>query len=286
VSPNWDALVEDEYNTIFPLTWKKKYGMMYLTQPLFAQQLGLFSTEEISTKKIAMFLKKIPHKFIHWDISFNPSNNALNSYIVYSIKRLTYHISLRQSYDEIHHKYSHDTKRVLKLNHQHDFVISNILCEEVLKLYKQNVWHKVPVVTLDNFETLKRLVNELCNKNICKVQGIFEQDKIAGSAVLINCDNKLIYLFGAANESGRRSGAMRYYFDNMIKQNCNKNLILDFEGSIFPTVAHFYKSFGSNKIEFFNLRFSRIPILNLMIKFKQGIKQKLSAYRIMHSTSV
>src|ERR1700759_1778470 len=39
VSPGWDALVDDDYQSVFPLTWKKKFGLYYLSQPNFAQHL-------------------------------------------------------------------------------------------------------------------------------------------------------------------------------------------------------------------------------------------------------
>ena len=42
VSPNWEALVTDNYEEIFPLTTKKKFTFQYLFTPFFVQQLGFF----------------------------------------------------------------------------------------------------------------------------------------------------------------------------------------------------------------------------------------------------
>jgi hypothetical protein len=46
VSPGWDALVKDDYKSVMPLTWRKKYGIKYLYQPFFTQQLGVFSSDK------------------------------------------------------------------------------------------------------------------------------------------------------------------------------------------------------------------------------------------------
>ncbi|HQD08734.1 MAG TPA: hypothetical protein PLQ65_03660, partial [Flavihumibacter sp.] len=45
---NWWALVAGDYETVMPLTWRKKNLFSYLFQPLWCQQLGLFSSEPIN----------------------------------------------------------------------------------------------------------------------------------------------------------------------------------------------------------------------------------------------
>ncbi|NMD01548.1 MAG: hypothetical protein GYA62_17755, partial [Bacteroidales bacterium] len=44
VSPNWEAFVSDNYEVVIPLTVKKMLGFRTLQQPLFTQQLGVFTT--------------------------------------------------------------------------------------------------------------------------------------------------------------------------------------------------------------------------------------------------
>ena len=40
VSPNWEALVSDDYNFVFPIPIKRKYKLPYIVQPPLAQQIG------------------------------------------------------------------------------------------------------------------------------------------------------------------------------------------------------------------------------------------------------
>ena len=42
MAKHWDALVLDDYEAVMPLTWRKKFGIRYLYQPAFTQQLGIF----------------------------------------------------------------------------------------------------------------------------------------------------------------------------------------------------------------------------------------------------
>src|SRR5579864_8810325 len=43
----WDALVLDDYEAVMPLPWRRKFGIRYLYQPAFTQQLGIFSKTPI-----------------------------------------------------------------------------------------------------------------------------------------------------------------------------------------------------------------------------------------------
>src|SRR5437016_14568872 len=64
VSPNWNALIEGNYEAVFPLTWRKKYGFYYLYQPLFTQQLGVFfSVKKINGATVQEFLDSIPAQY-------------------------------------------------------------------------------------------------------------------------------------------------------------------------------------------------------------------------------
>ena len=75
VSPGWEALIEDDYAAVFPLTSRRKYGFNYLFQPFFTQQGGLFKQDEfIHAEKTKLFLESIPSKFKLIEINLNTSN--------------------------------------------------------------------------------------------------------------------------------------------------------------------------------------------------------------------
>src|ERR1035437_8027365 len=74
VSPNWCALVENDYVSVMPLTGNKKYGIHYLYPPYFAQQLGVFSKNNLSQKKIELFLNSIPSHYKLIELCLNTQN--------------------------------------------------------------------------------------------------------------------------------------------------------------------------------------------------------------------
>ena len=63
VHPDWEALVEDDYETVMPLAGGKKFGINYLFQPFFTQKFGVFGKNKVSEGIIQEFLDAVPEKF-------------------------------------------------------------------------------------------------------------------------------------------------------------------------------------------------------------------------------
>src|SRR5260221_2550380 len=62
MAKHWDALVLDDYKTVMPLTWNKKYGIHYLYQPPFVALSGVFGQHPDDTI-VTNFINAIPAKF-------------------------------------------------------------------------------------------------------------------------------------------------------------------------------------------------------------------------------
>ena len=63
VTDQWDALILDNYQAVFPLPFRRKCGIDYVYQPVFTQQLGLFSQAPLSPSLLEEFLAQIPARF-------------------------------------------------------------------------------------------------------------------------------------------------------------------------------------------------------------------------------
>lgn len=281
VSPGWDALVEGDYEAIFPITWKRKYLICYITQPMFAQQLGIFSRVPLKEQQITDFFSLIPQKFLHFNITLNPSNQSPTSSCYTVSWRKTYHVPLNQPYENIYRCYTNNTKKNLRRSWKHDFILSQITVDEVIDLYKQNVWFKTPAIKLTDYELLHRLSKEVALRHKCIVLGAFVGNTLSAGAIFFVHDNKIIFIFGSSNKTGRKNGAMRYIFDHMIRSNCNKDLVLDFEGSSIDSVEYVYKSFGSTKLTFSNIVYDQFNLLGKAISQKQRITNFITTKRII-----
>src|SRR5512133_2614857 len=63
MSPGWQALVDDDDDSVFPLPGSTRFGIQYIATPVFLQQLGSFSPEKPYDKSIGEFLEFMPAFF-------------------------------------------------------------------------------------------------------------------------------------------------------------------------------------------------------------------------------
>ena len=261
VSPDWDALVLDDYKAVMPLTHRKKFGISYLFQPSFSQQLGVFSTEILSATLIAEFLKAIPVKFRLIEINLNKFNNTglIESRLV--IKQVTHELELIKPYEQIRKGYSENTKRnIRKAESSGIYVRPNIAVSDIIKLFRENTGKQFEPQPDNHYKILIRLVNDLVKEKKAAVLGAYSAfNHLCGGAVFVISHHKVIFLFSGLDESGRENGAMFLLIDDFIRNNSGLQLILDFEGSNQPSLARFYKSFGSEVVYYTGYRLNRLP---------------------------
>src|SRR5579863_4442036 len=96
MASHWDALILNEYETIMPLTWNKKYGISYLYQPAFTASLGIFG-KNLTESLVENFIHAIPRKFKIVEIALN-AGNIFNSSSGFSILHNNYTLSLKKEY--------------------------------------------------------------------------------------------------------------------------------------------------------------------------------------------
>ena len=249
VAENWDALVLDDYKMVMPLTHRRKYYIPYIFQPPWVQQLGVFSAEEIKQDIIGKFLKAIPGKFKLVNILFNYNNIFSNKYLS---KRDNFILKMNPSYDVIYNGYNKLRKRSLIKAKKLNLIISRANnANSLINLFKENRGAELKKDERD-YELLKQLVLKGIEKHCVEILHVEDKNnKLLGGIVFFKTKNRIIYLFSGVNSAGRESQAITYIIDFIIRKNCEKDIIFDFEGSMIPNIAKFFKSFGSIKENYY-----------------------------------
>ena len=268
VCPDWEALVEGDYERMFPLTWRRKHKICYLFQPVFSQQLGVFSRSFLSDKIVDEFLKAIPSKFKFIEINLNTHNKTNNTEFK-CFQKVTYELDLIDSYENIFKKYSTNTKRNIKKALKSKITISqNVRPEEIIKIFRKHRGKFINDLQDKDYQILSRLMYLCLFKSCGYAYGAYtEQNELCAGAFFVQSNKKVIFLFSGVNKSARESGAMSLLIDSFIKNNSQTALTLDFEGSMDANLARFYKSFGSTKCNYLHIQKNSLPFL-----VKLGIK--------------
>jgi hypothetical protein len=271
VSEEWDGLVENDYERVMPLTWRKKAGIYYLHQPFFTQQLGIFPRSPLDEENANRFLTAIPSRFRLIEISLNSGNTV--SAPGFSIRNnLNHELALIESYDQLVRGYSENTARSIKKAQKQKLTVhGDVKPDEVIEMFRQNRGRTLRTLKERDYQRFRRLVYTCLHRGKAQVWGAYspENDLCAGIIFLFS-HNRAIFMFSGLNEYGRMHGAMPFLIDAFIHQYAQSYMTLDFEGSNDPDLARFYKGFGSREVYYPFIRRDRLPVLLRMLKKLQS----------------
>jgi hypothetical protein len=259
VSPNWNALVEGDYESVMPLTGNKKYGIHYLFPPYFAQQLGVFSKNKLSGEMVNDFLNAFPphYKFIEANLN---TKNTFDLPGFQLKKNINIELTLDSSYDILKKNYSEDTKRNIKKAAKHSITLQKgIEPAELIKIFRKNIGKKINNLGDKNYEVLLHLVNTCLEKGYAEIWGAHSGENLCAGVVWLKKGNRSIFLFSATDQQAKKTGAMFFLIDKFIQEQANTKTILDFEGSNLPGLARFYKGFGSEEYVYLQVRKNNLP---------------------------
>ena len=258
VSPRWDALVEGDYEKVMPLPWRKKWGIHYLFQPVLTQQLGVFSPNPIAEQEVARFLEFIPRKFWLRHIQLNTANPVDDQTGWKVEKRITHHLRLSPSYDDLRERYSENRFRDLKKATVPETKIESI-GERALHHELRNQHEGTIRFSAAEWMTVLRLMEATTIRQ--RGFGLVARwnDRIIAGAYYYLGGSRIIYAIGHSTPKGRVTGSSTMLFDHAIRQYAGKNMTLDFEGSMIPGIARFFKSFGAIEVPYWSVTMNRLP---------------------------
>jgi len=267
VSPGWDALADTEYESVFPLTHRRKAGIDYLYQPFFTQQLGLFSRAHLTEALLDEFLKSIPEKFKWVDIQLN-SLNKVNPLRYDTVFRLNHELDLINSYENLSKNYSQNTLRNIRKASQMGVNTGRkVEVDELITLFREHYGKKEGVLQFRDYETLRNLLQYLQRNVLGMLLGAYSATgQLSAASFFIKEPSRVTYLFAASAPEARENGAMFLLIDQFIREHAGQALTLDFEGGNDPDLGRFYKSFGAAESPYCQLRINRLPWV-----FRQGL---------------
>jgi hypothetical protein len=257
VAEKWDALVGDDYMAVFPLVHNCKFGIDYIYQPYFTQQLGLFSVGPISHNLLTEFLDAIPQKFRYISIQLNTFLKV--SYPSAKVTpRVTYHLDLIEPYTAISKRYNTNTKRNISRAVANSInVMKGLSAFQILELKRSNM---VTPLRQKHFLILTRLITQSLGNGTGQLYGAYTaRNELCAGVLFLKSNGKAIYLLASSTNEGREQRAMFALIDHFINQNSESHLILDFEGSNIESVAKFYAGFGATPCEYSQLTINRRP---------------------------
>ena len=260
ICDQWDALIFGDYLYVMPLVWNKKFGIPYIYQPFFTQQLGVFSAFPVDKEMVNSFLHSIPKKYQLVEMNLNYQNIPTSSDI--STKpNITYHLSLKNPIETILEDFSTNTKRNIKKAKDKQLLVSPIFnIDEFISFTKNNLQDKSPEVKHTHYQNLKRVIGYAIYHQYGELLGVFDsRNQLIAATFFVWSNNKVIYLASSSSDEGSKCKAMFLLVSHFIEKHAGENLILDFEGSNIPGIARFYEGFGAKPVSYFSVKRNTLP---------------------------
>ncbi len=256
MAEKWDVLVLNDYDAVMPLVWNSKWGIKYLYQPPFTQQLGVFSFLPITHDLLYAFFQQLTQYFTFAEIFINYQNNVEGS-----VAKRNYILRLDEDYALIAQRYKPDLVKNLKRSSQFNPEYKETKdISLILKLYRDHYGKQLPHIKQKSYKQFEKLCLIALGKGTLIARKVTSQNGgILACAILIMAKNRMHLLQSVNTQDGRRQGANHFLIDALIKEFSGRDLILDFEGSEIPGIAYFYRNFGSVNEPYFYFRLNKLP---------------------------
>jgi len=270
MADQWDAIVMGDYEIVMPLTWRKKFGIKYLYQPAFVQQLGLFSNRAIDNEIVEAFLELAYSKFQFAEINLNYQQSELNFNKKFITCKKNNFISVVSPSKAVSlfESDSYLRKRLNKASRNDLMYLTEESINTPLKLYKNLYQKKINHLTENDFNNF----NELCKKfqieNKIIIQKVVSKhnNEVLALALLLKDKHRLYNIISCVTHTGKKLLANYFLYNEILKENLIEELIFDFEGSDLPGVADFYKKMSSQNQQYISVKWNRLPKIIRLIK--------------------
>lgn len=247
VCENWDALIYNDYEAVMPLPWKRKFGLKYITNPYFCQQLGLFYTQ----KKLDVdeFIKAIPRRFVYVSQNLNVSNGNSK----FACKKNTNYELTIEDIDWLRSNYSKNHIKNIKKAKNRGVEIS-ITVDTFSQFSDKKAIEGKAFMTKALIDLELHIMKELIGKSTGQIYSVSFDGKNCASVFLVRCDQRLILLTSYSDKIGKRKRAYFMLLDHIFSLPEYHGYTFDFEGSNIQGIAKINACFGASPTHYYTIR--------------------------------
>ena len=258
VAMEWEGLVAEDYEAVFPVPIRQKWGISYVYQPPFTQQLGMYSQQGSQVIGIEDALLLIVKRFSLVEIQLN-SGNSVPDYFK-ATSRPNFELALNASYDALEAKYSGNLKRSLKKADKCAIhTTQSISPETFTSFYLKHMRSKDPSIDHTTRHTMHRLIYKAQSYGLGSIVGAYVEDELIAANFFLSGPMRIINLMPVSSPKGKEVNAMHVIMNQCVIKNADQMKYLDFEGSALDGVARFYKGFGAERKEYAFVQHEELP---------------------------
>jgi predicted GIY-YIG superfamily endonuclease len=265
VADNWDVLVEDDYEAVMPVPFRRKFGVNYVYPPFWLLELGLFSLKDAIDYKA--FFKVLFGKFKSIELRLNTKNNieASESFL---IEKQMQTLAMQEDYETIFNAYRKDRKKDLRKSKKINLTENwNYDPQKLVQLFRANVGKRTPYIVDKDYKVLSNLMKICIEKRVGEMLSIYNSEsKLVASAFFLKHKNEVTILVSSTDFDNRKNGENTFLIDRAIYKYQKTFGIFNFGGSSMQQIAKYFLSFGAKTSQYQQVKYANLPYLLRLFK--------------------
>jgi hypothetical protein len=251
IAKDWDALVEGDYESVFPLVWREGlFKKRELHQPSLMRELGIYSIHLLSQKRVANFLEAIPEQFQKVDIRINEQNPPPEKAEFKVEERTNYQLFLNEPYETLADNFSRPLLEQLQKAEDAGLVMtSSLKPEQIADFYRK---HRAKSRQSDqDFHGIQRVMYNALHRGWGFASSVINSKaEVLAVNFFLYSHGKVINFVPVESAAGAQQGALAYLFDGLIRSHAGRPVILDFNTDGEGELA---KAFGARPNPYYKI---------------------------------
>lgn len=258
MAPGWEALVDDDYDAVFPVPVSRKFGISYIATPNFLQRLGVFSPGKVQSEKINEFLEYLPGSFKLIDLRVGQFADCEGFDVT---EKPNFELDLSDNYDKKWENFScRCRKNIEKSGKEKPEITDDIKPEELISLFRNNRGQEIKGIKDRDYQRLNDLMDFCIKNKKGRIAGVRSLNKrLIFGRFFLTSKGSITMLFTVNTHESREKRVGYYVLNEIIREFSSSDTILDFEGSSIPSIAAFMKSFGCMNVPYYRICKNRLP---------------------------
>ena len=230
ITKDWEALIEGDYQSVLPLIWKKNWwGKKEVYLPTLMREVGIYSANALSQKRVEAFLNAIPSDYKKVLVEVDQFTLFPQTVGWGMEKQHNYLAHMNEPYEQLANKFSKRVQDDLDRARNNNLKsISSLKPEKIVDFYKEHD----PSYTKENYYAYLRIMYNLLHRGWGFMSGIAdEKGTLLAVNFLLFSHGRMVSFLPVVSKEGKSKGAMAQLFNLLFHTNANKQIILDFNGN-------------------------------------------------------
>jgi hypothetical protein len=260
ICEEWEALVDDDYQSVMPLLITKKAGLPVTFTSSLATQLGVYSTDILSQEKVDYFVRRLAEIYQAFDINLNKFNQV-DPGLFKQKKKSTFEFDIIGDYQTIKERYSPVVQSSIQYaGDQKVNIVKGLLPNDFLKFVSRKGVISSTKIRNNELVKLRRIIAFVMRHGLGEILAAYgPYNELIAAIFFLKSNRKINLLYSGVTKEGIQLKAMERILDNYIHRHAGQNLTLNFENLNIPDKEDFCKGFGGKKFHFTYIKNYSVP---------------------------